>query len=153
MKGLAASVLVVALMLGIAAGCGGAARGPKSAARPNCARLTAATNTIGPAITEITGIPASDRDALHRVAYAMKELGHAVRQVDETTAPARVGRPRIKLLSALTSLLHQLAVARRDLRIGRTQQARSQGYVDAGIGIAKVNDAEAGVLAACLSSH
>jgi hypothetical protein len=88
MKGLAASVLVVALMLGIAAGCGGAARGPKSAARPNCARLTAATNTIGPAITEITGIPASDRDALHRVAYAMKELGQAFVGVDHSVASA-----------------------------------------------------------------
>ena len=148
----AAIAAIFLAVLGVA-GCGGSAHQPTAARRGDCARLIAATNVIEPALTEITGIPNSDADALHRVADALTATRDALRQVETTTAQGTTAQPRARLLSALKMLSNQLAVARHDLQTGQTQQARSQGYADAGIGIDKVNGAQTEVLAACPNSR
>ncbi|MHB8468614.1 MAG: hypothetical protein ACYDCH_02495 [Gaiellaceae bacterium] len=107
---------------------------------------------IEPAITEITGIPNSNADALHRVADARRASRASLRHVHAVTAPGPAAQPRARLLSALKVLSEELVVARVDLETGPTQQARSQGYVDAGTGIEKVRAAQVAVLAACPSS-
>jgi hypothetical protein len=139
--------LATLALVPVLAGCGG------SHAKSNtssCKSLNSATlNIIGPAVTEITEIPLSNADALHRVMDAAAAVRTALPRVQATNAYGTVKAARERLIAALKLLSKELAVARTDLKTGSTQQQKSQGYVDAGTGIAKINAAQEAVATAC----
>jgi hypothetical protein len=59
---------------------------------------------------------------------------------------------RKRLLSALSLFSEELTVAASDMRTGRTEQQKAQGFVDAGLGVEKVNAAVEAIVSACPQS-
>jgi hypothetical protein len=143
------AVAILALVT-VGGGCGKGGH-PKSSAS-DCKSLVAATNIIEPAVTEMTGIPNSNADALRRVTNSATAVHTALRRVRATNEKGTVKTARARFLAALTRLSRELDVAGTDLKTGRTQQQKSQGYVDAGAGIGEINAASTAVLTACPQS-
>ena len=137
---------IVLVVLVAIAGCGGSG-GTKSATRRECTQLLAAVHSMGPVTSELIAIPNSDADALHRVAYAEKTTKTVLHRIEKTSANGAVAKSRAQVLSALNKLSRQLLTARIDLRTGRTQQQKSQGYVQLSSG--PLDAAQAALIAAC----
>src|SRR3954449_12785727 len=133
----AVAILAAAAAVG---GCGDGGN-PKSSAT-DCQTLVAATNIIQPAVAEMSGIPASNADALHRVARAATAAHIALGRVRATNENGTAKTARARLLAALNHMSRELVVARADLKTGRTQQQKARGYADAGAGIDEVNTAQ-----------
>jgi hypothetical protein len=143
------AVAILALVT-VAGGCGNGGHAKSSAS--DCKSLLAATNVIEPAVNEMTGIPNSNADALHRATDAAAAVETALRRVRATNGNGTVKTARARLLAALNHFSRMLVVARTDLKTGGTQQQKSQGYVDAGTGIDEINGAQTAVLNACPKS-
>jgi hypothetical protein len=114
--------------------------------------LIEVANIIERTATELSGVPISYADARHRAADAATAVHAELRQLRTTSAHGAAGTARARLLTALTILSKELAVAITDLKTGRTQQQKGQGYVDTGSGVEKVNAAQSAVFAACPQS-
>jgi hypothetical protein len=79
----------------------------------------------------------------------MRAVRVATAKVKSADDSGSTTRASSRLEAALATLADELTVARADLTRGKTQQARSRGYVNAGDGVDDVSAAEAEVIAAC----
>lgn len=145
-KGLQRVVALLGLAV-VVAGCGSAGHGSSGTAA--CRGLVKAANLADIAETDMRGGPLSNEDAARRIADAEKEGRAALRTLQATGGSGAAGTTRARLYAALTLFSRELVVAKSDLRTGRTEQQKSQGYVDAGTGVQKVTTAMRAAVAAC----
>jgi hypothetical protein len=144
------SAIAALALATVVAGCGSA--GHAGSVATDCKTLVQVTNIVGPATTDMSGVPLSNADARVRIARASKAVRAALRRVRTTNGNGTVETARKRLLVALRLFSGEIAVAASDLRTGKTQQQKSQGFVDASLGVEKVNAAQTSVLAACPKS-